>query len=452
MTFNDSIAGSKRRGGVADVVRSGLCVGCGACAFMEPSLSMVLDGRGQLTPSALPSADSDPVCPFSDHAPSEDSIARTRGLDVLPHHKKIGYHHSNWVGHVIEGSFREQASSGGLTTWLVAELFKKTEAKAVLHAHYRQQDPDRIFEFGISYDIESVLENAKTRYYPICFDDVLREIKEKNIPFIFVGIPCHIKALNNIASADQEIERLIVARIGLFCGHMKTVNFARSLAAQVGISPNSIKYIDFRHKLSDRPANKYGVKIENNEGDIVIKSMEKIVGQDWGYGYFRLDACNYCDDVVAETADIAFGDAWLPAYVTDSAGTSVVVCRQPRLTALLEAGVREGRIALERIDADTVAESQAAGFRDRRDALRYRLWLASRRRLWRPRKRVEPGWRHLSPLRRLQLRLRAFVSRRSHRSWQLAERGFLKIFLFEGRALSKILHVATRVAQRRRLR
>lgn len=38
-------------------------------------------------------------------------------------------------------------------------------------------------------------------------------------------------------------------------------------------------------------------------------------------------ACDFCDDVFAETADIALGDAWLPEYVQDGNGTNVVVTR-----------------------------------------------------------------------------------------------------------------------------
>ena len=36
-------------------------------------------------------------------------------------------------------------------------------------------------------------------------------------------------------------------------------------------------------------------------------------------------ACEFCDDVVGETADMSVGDAWLPGYVSDWRGTSVVV-------------------------------------------------------------------------------------------------------------------------------
>ena len=35
---------------------------------------------------------------------------------------------------------------------------------------------------------------------------------------------------------------------------------------------------------------------------------------DWGAGFFQNPACDWCDDVVAETADIAFGDAWVEPY------------------------------------------------------------------------------------------------------------------------------------------
>src|SRR5690606_7180320 len=94
---------------------------------------------------------------------------------------------------------------------------------------------------------------------------------------------------------------------------------------------------------------------------------------DWGSGYFQNPACNFCDDVVAETADISFGDAWVEPYSSDGRGTNVVIVRTAHLNELLKGAVHEGRLDLHEVDARFVEETQAAGFRQRREGLSYRL-------------------------------------------------------------------------------
>ena len=440
-----------RSGGIADVLRNDLCVGCGACAAIEPGLEMQLDGMGKLVPSRIPGAEADHVCPFSDHAPDEDKIACEIGLGRLPKDDRLGHVDRTWAGHVVEGDFREKASSGGLATWLLVELLNKTRATSVVHVHADPKSSDRLFDFAVSHDADEVRANAKTRYYPVTFDDAIAEVRRAKKPFLFVGVPCHVKALNALCLLDPELADLLVARIAIFCGHLKTVNFANSLAMQAGISPKMLRSIDFRHKIAGRRASDYGISVESTDGSHVVRPMRDLVGQDWGKGYFRLKACNFCDDVVGETADISLGDAWLPQYVNDSGGTSIIVSRRQEYTAILEAGASAGRLMLDPISNDTVVTSQAAGFRDRRDGLRYRLWLAKRRGQWAPRKRVRPGYDHLSSARRIQLRLRGAISRRSHGAWRFAQRTWPRIFVLEGKVLSAI-HLAAIKAGRRKKR
>ena len=122
--------------------------------------------------------------------------------------------------------------------------------------------------------------------------------------------------------------------------------------------------------------------------------------------------------MAAETADIAFGDAWVEPYASDGRGTNVVVVRSPAMRKLIEQGRAAGRLRLDPVDAAFVAETQAAGLRHRREGLAYRLtWprtgLA-------PRKRVAAG-AHGSGLRRkLIYRLRAAIARWSPRIYAAA--------------------------------
>jgi hypothetical protein len=138
---------------------------------------------------------------------------------------------------------------------------------------------------------------------------------------------------------------------------------------------------------------------------------------DWGAGFFQNSACNFCDDVLAETADISFGDAWVEPYSSDWRGTNVVVVRSPLLRDLVEQGITADKLELRPVDADYIANTQAAGFRQRREGLAYRLtW---RRGGLKPRKRVAPS-NQLPFQRKLIYRLRYRISAWSHRMFWLA--------------------------------
>ena len=86
-----------------------------------------------------------------------------------------------------------------------------------------------------------------------------------------------------------------------------------------------------------------------------------------------LKACEYCDDVFSETADITIGDAWLKDYSQDYRGHSLVLNRSNTFKKILEAGISENEIHLDSITIDEAIESQSAGLRQRRNGLNARL-------------------------------------------------------------------------------
>jgi hypothetical protein len=194
-------------------------------------------------------------------------------------------------------------------------------------------------------------------------------------------------------------------------------------AWQCGIEPGKLLSIDFRKKLPDRAANQYGVEVTgiiNEQVVTKVSPVQDMYGRDWGLGFFKYKACDYCDDVVAETADVVVGDAWLPQYVQDSKGTNVVVVRHPLINNLLEKAVAEDRLSLDRIDAEEVARSQMSGFRHRRDGLAYRLHLAESKGEWYPPKRVKPSVKGLSRNFQQRKMLRVLMAEESHLAFQEA--------------------------------
>jgi hypothetical protein len=145
-----------------------------------------------------------------------------------------------------------------------------------------------------------------------------------------------------------------------------------------------------------------------------VRPVDEMLGGNWGEGLLKLKPCDFCDDVTGETADVAVGDAWLPEYVGDSAGTNVVLTRHPALEALVEDGMATGGLRLDRIEADDVARSQTSGLRHRREGLSVRLALTDEAGAWRPRKRVTPDRNALGRRGRRIMQSRAELAEASH--------------------------------------
>ena len=407
----------------ADVIRSGLCIGCGACVAQcaGETVEMRLDVYGQMKPAGsrawlnrptMPLAAS---CPFSPDAENEDVIADRQFPDACGRDPLIGRYEAAYVGHAGENAFRARGSSGGLVTWVAAELLRRGLVDGVAHVapSPRRKAEEPLFAYTISRSVEALRQGAKSRYYPVELSGVLRTIRSVPGRYAVIGIPCFIKAVRLAAAQDPVLAGRIAFTLGLFCGHMKSARMAESFAWQMGAGMEEVTTLDYRVKSPDRPANWYRAQVSLSDGTTRAEDWWHMVDGDWGAGFFQNHACNFCDDVVAETADISFGDAWVEPYSSDGRGTNVVIVRSRKLHEIISDGIASGRVVLDSVDAGFVAATQAAGFRHRREGLAFRLtW---RRAGLMPRKRVRASSAGLSARRKMIYRMRYGIARWSHR-------------------------------------
>jgi coenzyme F420-reducing hydrogenase beta subunit len=397
------------------MARAGLCVGCGSCAAR-----MRWDRDGFLKPlvEAPPSTFAQ-QCPFSPAAPNEDEIAADRFPRAATADRRIGRFEAAYVGHAVEDPFRRNGSSGGLTSWVAAELLRNGTVDGIAHVAPTNPSSGRHFGYRVSRTLGELSSGAKSRYYPVELSQVLAEIRATPGRYAVVGVPCFIKAIHLLRRVDPLIRERVTHTLGLFCGHMKSAAMVESFAWQLGTELRRVRALDYRIKDESRPANWYRAHLDLEGGGTAERDWWHLADGDWGAGFFQNPACNWCDDVVAETADIAFGDAWVEPYSSDGRGTNVVVVRSRELKQMIEGARADGRLCLESVDADFIVRTQAAGLRHRRDGLAYRLtWRNGR---MAPRKRVEPS--AALPLRRkLVYRLRYAIARLSHPTLRLARR------------------------------
>ena len=413
------------------IIDAGLCIGCGSCAAnSDGAARMKLDAFGHFKPRGdtiwLHQATDEfaRTCPFSPVAHNETQIARELYPDAPHSDDKIGRFEAAYVGYVATDDFRARGSSGGLVTWVAHELLRRGLVDGVAHviAADDPQRENRFFRYRIARSLDEVRDGAKSRYYPVELSSVIEQIRATPGRYAVVGVPCFIKALQLLRREDTLIRERVAFTLGLFCGHMKSARLVESFAWQMNVSIEDVARVEFRLKDAGKPASWYTAHLTMRDGQTLQKDWWNLCDGDWGAGFFQNSACNYCDDVVAETADVSFGDAWVEPYSSDGRGTNVVIVRAPVVAQVMSEAIDDGRLHLENVDAKFISDTQAAGFRQRREGLAFRLhW---RRRLkpmkLQPRKRVRPHVRGVAARRQLIYTLRAMVTAGSNRIFWLA--------------------------------
>ena len=397
----------------------------GSCAVVDDNIKMDLNEYGIYEEIVMldENDELDPVVEYvspnfnSDANETEISKKLYGNIQEIQYDERIGYFKSLYAGHVNEGEYRDNGSSGGMGTWIFKELFEKDLIDGVIHVKENSDKSSPImFKYDISRSIDEIKAGSKTKYYPVEFSKVMKTVKDVPGRYAIVGIPSFIMAVRLLAEKDDIFKDRIKYTVGLICGHQKSSKFAEAIAWQVGIKPGNLKHINFRKKLLDKPANNYGVEISgviDGKEVTIVKPTKELLGQNWGQGYFKTKASDFTDDVMNETADIALGDAWLPEYTKDSKGNNVIVVRNPIIDDLITEGIKSGRLNLDVVDKETIFRSQAAHYRHTHDELAYRLYKKDKLNQWRPKKRIEAS-NDIPLLRRKVQDLREEISTQSH--------------------------------------
>jgi len=406
---------------ILNVINNGYCVGCGACAIPSDKAISMRSNRFGMWEAFIDRPESkgalqlaSRVCPFSGDAPNENQLAEQRFSEVVAYHPQVGKYISLYLGRVSEVSFVRDSSSGGLTSFILVQLLRLGHIDGVIHVGQRH-DGAELFSYEVSHSVEEIQGRRKSQYYSTEWSSAVASIRGNGRRYAIVGVPCSIKAARSLALADPALDKQLKYFIGLICGHMKSANFAKSMAWQVGVSPKNLERVDFRFKKEGAPASEYEFSAwKKGNGQRHGAIAHKLLGGVWGHAFFQPKACDYCDDIFAETADVCLGDAWLSEEVKDWRGMNVVVVRDALVDQLIQQGRSAGTLEIKVTQAETVLRTQEGNFRHRWDGLSVRLADAKRIAVWVPRKRIGPGQIRVNIVRRMIVRARQRMAIKSH--------------------------------------
>ena len=438
------------------IVPSDLCIGCGICAAVCPPQVLRMEDNAfgeyiavEYREGCLPKCDVClKACPFYDQTDNESTLATDLFANIAskpaqevialepmtpkiidqplvpPHvHPEIGYYHEIFAGHALLGEQRLEGSSGGVATWLLQTLLREQIVDYVI-CPAPTNDPSKLFEFVILDDIDAVQAASRSCYYPVEASQVIQHVLQHDGRYAITGLPCLIKGLRLAMRRSKRLRQRIPFTIGLVCGQTKSKFYVEYLAALRGAPNIPLDKVRFRQKSSQRPANDYGIEVSWHEPENVphretvywTEGLREV----WTSDMFKPNACNFCDDIFAETADVTVMDAWLPRYIRDYRGHTLVVNRNPDLTPIFAAGVERGELAYESINIEDIARSQKQVIYEKRAGTSYRLATKFDPTDHRPLKRVPPDRQVGSWAQRYAWNLKWQIRRESRLEWSIS--------------------------------
>lgn len=339
------------------VIGGQLCSGCGLCEGVSGGaveLTTVAPGFARPRQNAALSTEAEAkiaaACPGS-------RVAPWREAPILD--KFWGPCEEVLTGYAVDPAVRHQASSGGALTALAIHALAEGSVDAVIHVGADDDQPTHNL-IRVSTTVAEVLAGAGSRYAtssPLAAIDVLLA---QGRHFAFIGKPCDVSALRQLATCDPRVDTAIPLKLSFFCAGIPSHAAADRVVRAMNLAPEQLAR--FRYRGFGWPGK---ARAETHDG----RSAEMSYADSWG-GYLSKDVqfrCKICPDAVGGVADVAAADAWYggetgyPLF-DEEKGRSLIIARTAAGVGLVARARTAGALATEPLairEIDLMQPSQA---------------------------------------------------------------------------------------------
>jgi coenzyme F420 hydrogenase subunit beta len=326
-----------------------MCIGCGACVAVDPSLQLQLDPKKQgFRPSHAGDRRAASVCPAIsvDFAGLHEHVFP--GQHVGPH----GVVDSVWLAQSTHHERNLKASSGGLIKELLHTLLAENDVDGIISLVH----VDRL-QYGAALITETnQIDNLPgSIYHAVDFSNALKLLREADGRFVLVAIPCQLEGIfSYIYQYDPSLAKKIRATIGLLCGWQYTHHAIRAISEYVGVDFRELTDIAWR---GGGPIGKLRLDTAGEQ-----KQISRRLNFSYQVAFdrsFNIPRCHLCINHSNFLADIVVGDAWLPSTVFTRTGISILICRAPWTRGLVHSLESSGRIVTTQASEQDIIESQS---------------------------------------------------------------------------------------------
>lgn len=350
---------------LARVLAGELCSGCGLCAGISRGrIELETVAPGYTRPRQVKPIDAatertiGEACPGSRVAPWTGDRAAGRPWADAPHVDPYwGPYRSCETGHALDQEVRFVGSSGGVASALLIAAIESGVVDAALHVAADPAQPTRnVLHWSTSR--AEVLAGAGSRYAassPLAEIDAALDSGRR---FVFVGKPCDVSALRQLALTDPRVDAQVPLKIAFFCGGLPSHAGADRIVRAMGLDPAEVAR--FRYRGHGWPGT---ARADTHDG----RSGEMSYANSWG-GHLSKEVqfrCKICPDAVGGVADVAVADAWYedetgyPSFA-EQEGRSLVMARTAAGAAAVAAARAAGAIVTSPLPVGDIVKMQGS--------------------------------------------------------------------------------------------
>ena len=339
---------STRTQDLQGVIDASMCIGCGACVFVDPTLKLEMNPTKLIyEPSHASNAEAAAVCPAVqvDFAKLQSEIFP--GAEQTPY----GVVHSVMLAQSTNYERNLKASSGGLVKELLLHYLERDDVDGALAlGHVGGLD----FQTRLVTRAEEVDQLPGSIYHNLEHSRALRLLHELDGRFVLVAIPCQLEGIYNyIFQRAPELKAKIHTTIGLLCGWQYSHHALRAIAQFKGIDFEQITGISFR---GGGPVGRLRIWTGDK-----VHAVGRRVDFDYQVAFdrsFNTPRCHTCINHSNYLADIVVGDAWLPSTVATRTGISLLICRTQATDEAVRSLADKGAIRIADVTTAEIMESQ----------------------------------------------------------------------------------------------
>ena len=336
-----------------------LCLGCGLRADTCPTSSIKMKTvNGEYRPFVNNATCNNSkgchkcfmVCPGVGVSLDEIGKERYGTRTESRHHNLIGYYSKAYSGYALDYETRFHGASGGLLTAFIAFLLDKGYISAAVVVENDLSQPF-LSKTVLVHDSKDLYKARSSKYCPVTFEGIVKQIREEPGKVVVVGLPCAIQGFRKYEKIDSRLREKIFGLFGLFCSCGRSFNLTEFVFKQKNIDRTKLNYFQYRD--------------EGCLGSLVAKTDAVYKDEFQNYyhplrSFFIPNRCQFCIDHYSELADLSFGDIHYGKYKADKVGVNSLVVRNAEFDTLLREASSNGYIHLDDLSEDELVKCQAS--------------------------------------------------------------------------------------------
>lgn len=342
---------------VAEVVESGLCVGCGVCMDICPSKCIEILHRDLNSPIINESqcvfcGKCIRVCPGKGIKLDELATSYYAG-DGIKYDSVLGYYDNCFSGYSTDDEIRFHGASGGAASQFLIFLLDQKIIDGAVVVGFQEKNPmyPRVY---IARNKKEVLDAKSSKYCVVAYDGIIKKLEHSDGKFVVVGLPCHIQGFRQAALVSRNIKGKILGYFSIYCSAGKSMKSQDYFLYRYKVERNRIARFSYRD---------YGcmgsMVFEDSNGNDIVKRIPCLTYYKSAKGFFTPWRCLLCVDHFGELADVCFGDIQTGEFKNDKIGVNSIISRSHYWSDLLLNAKECGCMHLDDLDKRTLIISQS---------------------------------------------------------------------------------------------